>query len=98
VPFNPPNNFTFMGFAESDAAKPRSSSKFRAGTSILRDAREPSGIAMGLPAALYRLLLRHASACGSVRGIWDLRAQGWGLEREQGEDKNTVYRVIADRS
>jgi hypothetical protein len=25
--------------------------------------------------------------------IWDLRAQGWEIETEQREDKNTVYRV-----
>lgn len=27
--------------------------------------------------------------------IWDLRAQGWVIETEQREDKNTVYRVIS---
>jgi helix-turn-helix protein len=26
--------------------------------------------------------------------IWDLRAQGWVIETEQREDKNTVYRVV----
>jgi hypothetical protein len=26
--------------------------------------------------------------------IWDLRAQGWQIETEQRNDKNTMYRVI----
>jgi hypothetical protein len=27
--------------------------------------------------------------------IWDLRAQGWEIETEQRDDKNTVYKVIS---
>ena len=26
--------------------------------------------------------------------IWDLRAQGWQIETEQRDDKNTVYKVV----